>query len=95
MNVASPCAGRVEKLLVKLNESYPVGAVLGYLEASKEDADAPGLGSAVHRRTGKETETASMDQRCEGQQEAVASNRRCAACLCRRTPPARATCRRA
>src|SRR2546423_12910850 len=38
MNVASPCAGRGQKLLVELNESYPVGAVLGYLEASKEDA---------------------------------------------------------
>ena len=43
MNVASPCPGRVEKFLVKLNESYPVGAVLGYLEASKEDAARLGL----------------------------------------------------
>src|SRR3954468_10886418 len=43
MNVASPCTGRVEKLLVKLNESYPVGAVLGYLEASQEDAVRLGL----------------------------------------------------
>src|SRR6266513_2292576 len=43
MNVASPCAGRVQKLLVELNESYPVGAVLGYLEASKEDAARLGL----------------------------------------------------
>ena len=38
MNVTSPCAGRVDKWLVKLNESYPVGAVLGYLEASADDA---------------------------------------------------------
>src|SRR6266496_3239107 len=43
MNVASPCTGRVEKLSVKLNESYPVGAVLGYLEASQEDAARLGL----------------------------------------------------
>src|SRR5690242_11052834 len=43
MNVASPCTGRVEKLLVNLNESYPVGAVLGYLEASAEDAARLGL----------------------------------------------------
>lgn len=43
MNVASPCTGRVEKLLVNLNESYPVGAVLGYLEASTEDAARLGL----------------------------------------------------
>src|SRR5579859_6566728 len=43
MNVASPCPGRVQKLTVKLNESYPVGAVLGYLEASPEDAARLGL----------------------------------------------------
>jgi len=45
MNVASPCIGRVEKLLINLNESYPVGAVLGYLEASQEDAVRLGLDS--------------------------------------------------
>jgi pyruvate/2-oxoglutarate dehydrogenase complex dihydrolipoamide acyltransferase (E2) component len=43
MNVASPCSGRVEKLLAKVNESYPVGAVLGYLEASVEEAARLGL----------------------------------------------------
>src|SRR5580765_2402774 len=43
MNVTAPCPGRVEKFLVKLNESYPVGAVLGYLDASKEDAARLGL----------------------------------------------------
>jgi pyruvate/2-oxoglutarate dehydrogenase complex dihydrolipoamide acyltransferase (E2) component len=43
MNVAAPCPGRLEKLLVKLNESYPVGAVLGYLEASQEDVVRLGL----------------------------------------------------
>src|SRR3989442_758106 len=35
MNVTAPCPGRIQKFLVQLNESYPVGAVLGYLEASK------------------------------------------------------------
>ncbi len=43
MNVSSPCPGRVERLLVKLDESYPVGAVLGYLEASAEDVARLGL----------------------------------------------------
>src|SRR5215471_18749939 len=46
MNVASPCTGHVEKLLIKLNESYPVGAVLGYLDASVEDAARLGLDTA-------------------------------------------------
>jgi len=43
MNVTSPCPGKVRELVVKLNESYPVGAVLGYLEASVEDAARLGL----------------------------------------------------
>ena len=43
MNVSSPCPGRVEKLLVKLNESYAVGAVLGYLEVSAENIERHGL----------------------------------------------------
>ena len=43
MNVTSPCPGRVEKFLVKAGESYPVGTVLGYLEASQADATRLGL----------------------------------------------------
>src|SRR5437899_3879185 len=54
MNVASPCAGRVQKFLVEVNESYPVGAVLGYLKASKEDAARLGLGQPQGRPSGEE-----------------------------------------
>jgi pyruvate/2-oxoglutarate dehydrogenase complex dihydrolipoamide acyltransferase (E2) component len=43
MNVAAPCPGKVEKLQVQLNQSYPVGAVLGYLNATEEDAARLGL----------------------------------------------------
>jgi pyruvate/2-oxoglutarate dehydrogenase complex dihydrolipoamide acyltransferase (E2) component len=43
MNVSSPCAGKVNKVLVKLNESYAVGATLGYLEVTKEVADRLGM----------------------------------------------------
>lgn len=43
MNVTSPCAGLVQKYLVKLQESYPVGAVLGYVEATVEEAERLGL----------------------------------------------------
>src|SRR6185503_16388389 len=39
MNVRAPGAGRVEKILVKLNESYPVGAVLGRLEVTQDEAE--------------------------------------------------------
>ena len=52
MNVASPSPGRVEELLVKLDESYPVGAILGYLEVSPEDAARLGLDRPVDA-TGK------------------------------------------
>ena len=43
MNVAAPCPGLVELFSVKLNESYPVGAILGHIEASTEDAARLGL----------------------------------------------------
>src|SRR5437899_2457338 len=43
MNVTAPGPGRIEKFLVQVNESYPVGAVLGYLEISKADAARHGL----------------------------------------------------
>ena len=52
MTVAAPCTGQVEQFLVKLNESYPVGAVLGYLNASKEDAARLGLDAPMTTRNG-------------------------------------------
>lgn len=47
MNVTSPCRGRVGKFLVQLHESYPVGAKLGLVEASVEDAARLGLDEPV------------------------------------------------
>jgi pyruvate/2-oxoglutarate dehydrogenase complex dihydrolipoamide acyltransferase (E2) component len=55
MNVASPCPGRVERFLVKLGQSYAVGAVLGYLEASPEDAARLGL-DVASTKNGEESE---------------------------------------
>jgi pyruvate/2-oxoglutarate dehydrogenase complex dihydrolipoamide acyltransferase (E2) component len=43
MNVSSPGHGKVKKLTAKLDESYPVGAVLGYVEVSAEEARRLGL----------------------------------------------------
>ena len=43
MSVTAPCAGKIEKLTGQLNESYTVGAVLGYIEATKEEAARLGL----------------------------------------------------
>lgn len=56
MNVASPCPGRVEKLLVKPGQSYPVGTVLGYLQASQEDAARLGLDAPGPAKNGEESE---------------------------------------
>ena len=43
MTVTAPCSGRVEKFSVQLNESYAVGAVLGQIEATNEEALRLGL----------------------------------------------------
>jgi pyruvate/2-oxoglutarate dehydrogenase complex dihydrolipoamide acyltransferase (E2) component len=70
MTVTAPCTGRVEKLLVNLNESYAVGAVLGYLEASKEDAERLGLDAPVPESNGEE-EQAGTGLAGQGQSEPV------------------------
>ena len=38
MGVTTPCKGKIDKITAQLKETYPVGAVLGYVEASEEDA---------------------------------------------------------
>jgi pyruvate/2-oxoglutarate dehydrogenase complex dihydrolipoamide acyltransferase (E2) component len=38
MGVTTPCKGKIDKITVQLKETYPVGAVLGYIEASEADA---------------------------------------------------------
>lgn len=39
MNVASPCSGQLAQWLVEQDESHPVGAVLGYVETTQEQAE--------------------------------------------------------
>ena len=43
MTVASPCKGKIEKFSAQLNESYAVGATLGQIEVTKEEAARLGL----------------------------------------------------
>jgi pyruvate/2-oxoglutarate dehydrogenase complex dihydrolipoamide acyltransferase (E2) component len=45
MGVTAPCRGRIAELLVEVQQSYPVGATLGWLEVSEEDAARLGLDS--------------------------------------------------
>ena len=43
MGVTSPCDGLVVEWLVEVQQSYPVGATLGYLEVTAEEATRRGL----------------------------------------------------
>src|SRR5258708_24786382 len=47
MGVTAPCSGRVPELLVELQHSYAVGATLGWLEVSEDEAARLGLDVAV------------------------------------------------
>jgi pyruvate/2-oxoglutarate dehydrogenase complex dihydrolipoamide acyltransferase (E2) component len=47
MGETTPCAGKIESFSAAVNEAYPIGTVLGYVEASVEDAErlnAAGVG---------------------------------------------------
>jgi pyruvate/2-oxoglutarate dehydrogenase complex dihydrolipoamide acyltransferase (E2) component len=39
MGVTTPCAGKIESFSAAVNEAYPIGTVLGYVDASVEDAE--------------------------------------------------------
>jgi pyruvate/2-oxoglutarate dehydrogenase complex dihydrolipoamide acyltransferase (E2) component len=56
MNVASPCGGKVVNITAKLAESYPVGAVLGYVELSPQEAQRLGLDQEEPGRTASPTQ---------------------------------------
>ena len=47
MNVVSPSRGVIEKFIAQIGESYPVGAVLGEIQVSQEDAERTGM-DTVH-----------------------------------------------
>src|SRR2546423_3914223 len=38
MGVTTPCKGKIDKITAQLKETYPIGSVLGYIEASEADA---------------------------------------------------------
>lgn len=57
MNVTSPCRGQVQRFLARVGDSYPVGAVLGYLEVTPEDAARAGLDAAPPAKPTADTDT--------------------------------------
>ncbi|MGH8024677.1 MAG: dihydrolipoamide acetyltransferase family protein [Limisphaerales bacterium] len=54
MTVTSPCSGKIDAFTARLGESYPVDAVLGYIEATAAEAQRLGLDS---RPPAKDSET--------------------------------------
>src|SRR5207244_11942266 len=48
MGVTAPCQGRVAELLVELQQSYAVGATLGFLEVTEEEAARAGLDTPTY-----------------------------------------------
>ena len=54
MGVTSPCDGRVIEWLVEVQQSYPVGATLGYLEVTDEEAMRRGLDKPATPAAGNE-----------------------------------------
>jgi pyruvate/2-oxoglutarate dehydrogenase complex dihydrolipoamide acyltransferase (E2) component len=42
-SVNSPCRGRIDRIIAELNEAYPVGARLGFIDVSDEVAQALGV----------------------------------------------------
>ena len=43
MGVTAPCAGKLQEITAVVGESYPVGATLGFIEISPEDAERLGI----------------------------------------------------
>src|SRR5207237_3732001 len=37
MGVTTPCKGKIDKITAKLKETYTIGSVIGYIEASTAD----------------------------------------------------------
>jgi pyruvate/2-oxoglutarate dehydrogenase complex dihydrolipoamide acyltransferase (E2) component len=73
MGVTTPCKGKIDKIIVELKETYPVGAVLGYVEASEEDAarfkkTAPEPPKGMAREIpGREEQTAAAARQRDGE----------------------------
>ena len=61
MTVTAPCAGKIEKFTAQLNESYAVGAVLGYIEATKEEVERSGLDIPPPAKTSDTDRTVKTD----------------------------------
>lgn len=62
MGVTTPCKGKIENITAQLKETYPIGAVLGYVEASEQDA-------ARFKKTGPEPPQQEVAKEIPGREE--------------------------
>lgn len=69
MNVAAPCSGRIAGFTVQLQESYPVGATLGQIEVSKEEAARLGLDTAQLARAASEEARITASESAPGEEQ--------------------------
>src|SRR5438045_6990927 len=73
MGVTTPCAGEIAKIDAEVKGTYPVGAVLGYVEASEADAarfqkraPPPPKGDVAKEVPGRGSETTGPTQNGSG-----------------------------
>jgi pyruvate/2-oxoglutarate dehydrogenase complex dihydrolipoamide acyltransferase (E2) component len=66
MTIASPGKGKIEKFSAQLNESYAVGATLGQIEATKEEAALLGLDASPAKNSETERFSKSDSNRRSG-----------------------------
>ncbi len=75
MGVTTPCRGRVAEVLVDLQQSYPVGTTLAYLEVTDEEAMRAGLDSptpaVANGETHGATSTSGPDTKPQGVEPTV------------------------
>src|SRR6266436_4335913 len=62
MGVTTPCRGKIAKITAQLKETYPIGTVLGFIEASEEDA-------AKFTKTAPEVPKGTVAEEIPGRQE--------------------------
>jgi pyruvate/2-oxoglutarate dehydrogenase complex dihydrolipoamide acyltransferase (E2) component len=66
MNVTAPCKGKLTAFTAALNESYPVGAVLGQIEVSVDEASRLGLSTMAPAVTADSTTAGTATGHPEG-----------------------------
>jgi pyruvate/2-oxoglutarate dehydrogenase complex dihydrolipoamide acyltransferase (E2) component len=71
MTVTAPCRGRLDQFLVQPHQSYPVGATLGYLDATREDAARVGFDTSHLHGAPEPTEDAATRVGTHEQRQSV------------------------